>query len=194
MALSDIDRQLLDRCLTGKPQAWQDFVDRFMGLVIHVVNHTADCRSLRLNPQDAEDLVSEVFLEVIKNDYAVLRRFRGQSSLATYLTVVARRVVVNTLMKSLSSRFQQVDTTPQENAAEAESPEPSAEQRISDQEEVQRLLSGLDGVEADAFRMYHLECKSYVEISQQTGMPVNSVGPTLSRARTRLRGGAQPAG
>lgn len=189
MALSDFDRQLLDRCLTGKPQAWQDFVDRFMGLVIHVVNHSAESRSIRLAPADAEDLVSEVFLAIIANDYAVLRRFRGQSSLATYLTVVARRVVVRQLVQNFSGSMASYD-------AEVSTPanETPPEERMSNAEEVQQLLSRLDGPEAEVVRMYHLEGKSYGEISQQTGMPAGSVGPTLSRARTRLRGGAQPTG
>ena len=50
MALSEIDRNLLERCLARRPRAWEDFVDRFMGLVIHVVNHTVQARSLRLSP------------------------------------------------------------------------------------------------------------------------------------------------
>ena len=61
MALSDIDRNLLDRCLNNKPRAWEDFVDRYMGLVVHVINHTAQCRSLRLSTSDREDLAAEVF-------------------------------------------------------------------------------------------------------------------------------------
>ncbi|MEM8865646.1 MAG: sigma-70 family RNA polymerase sigma factor [Planctomycetota bacterium] len=190
MALSDIDRQLLDRCLTNKPQAWQDFVDRFMGLVIHVVTHTAESRSLRLTGAESEDLVSEVFLGVIANDFRVLRQFRGQSSLATYLTVVARRIVVRQIVQRASDSAVQLGPAAAEKPAEDESPE----QRMSNQEEVQRLLSRLDGAEADVVRMYHLEGKSYGEISQQTGMPAGSVGPTLSRARLRLREGAQPAG
>jgi RNA polymerase sigma-70 factor (ECF subfamily) len=35
--------------------------------------------------------------------------------------------------------------------------------------------------------MYHLEGKTYQEISRSTGMPTNSVGPLLTRARTKLR-------
>jgi len=45
VALSEIDRNLLQRCLARKPRAWEDFVDRFMGLVVHVVNHSAQSRS-----------------------------------------------------------------------------------------------------------------------------------------------------
>jgi RNA polymerase sigma-70 factor (ECF subfamily) len=89
VALSDIDRNLLERCLARKPRAWEDFVDRFTGLVIHVVNHTARCRSIMLSSTDREDLTAEVLLAVVRDDFAVLRHFRGKSSLATYLTVVA---------------------------------------------------------------------------------------------------------
>jgi len=46
-----------------------------------------------------EDLAAEAFLALISDDFAVLRRFRGESSLATYLTVVTRRVIVRELLK-----------------------------------------------------------------------------------------------
>jgi RNA polymerase sigma-70 factor (ECF subfamily) len=61
------------------------------------------------------------------------------------------------------------------------------EQRISDQDELERLLLRLNGAEADVVRMYHLEGKTYREISDQVGMPENTIGPTLSRARLKLR-------
>ena len=100
MALSEIDRNLLERCLAKKPRAWEDFVDRYMGLVLHVVNHTAQSRSILLSVPDREDLAADVMLAIINDDFAVLRNFRGKSSLATYLTVIARRVVVRKLLDS----------------------------------------------------------------------------------------------
>lgn len=180
MALSDFDRRLLDRCLAGAPRAWEEFVDRFMGLVVHVANHAADSRSIRLTNADREDLIAEVFVAFVDNDYAVLRRFRGQSSLATYLTVIAHRVVVRVLLVNLSGEVPagELPAVAQSNGAE---------QRISNQEEVQQLLELLDGQEAQAVRMYHLEGKSYRDISAATGIPENSIGPMLSRARTKLR-------
>ena len=80
MPYSEIDRNLLEPCLQQKPRAWEDFVDRFMGLVIHVVNHTARARSIRLSAADRDDLCAEVFLAAIKNDFALLRNFRGKST------------------------------------------------------------------------------------------------------------------
>jgi RNA polymerase sigma-70 factor (ECF subfamily) len=48
-------------------------------------------------------------------------------------------------------------------------------------------MERLDQSEAAVVRMYHLEGKTYQEISGATGMPPNSVGPMLSRARAKLR-------
>ena len=55
---------------------------------------------------------------------------------------------------------------------------------------MERLLDDLDGFEAQVVRLYHIEGKTYREISTATGMPENSVGPTLSRAREKMRRGS----
>ena len=183
MSLSDFDRQLLQRCLSRQPRAWEDFVDRFLGLVVHVIRHTTQVRSVAIAPQDIEDLASEVFLAILANDYGVLRRFRGQSSLATYLTVVSRRVVVRELLKRRIVPIPADTSEMQDLADDGASPE----ERFSNREEALRLLDELHGEEAEIVKLYHLEGKSYDEISRQTGVPVNSIGPTLSRARAKLR-------
>ncbi|HRX81002.1 MAG: sigma-70 family RNA polymerase sigma factor [Planctomycetaceae bacterium] len=184
MSLSDIDRDLLQRCLSNGPRAWEDFVDRFLGLVVHVINHTSQSRSIRLTAQDREDLSADVMLAIVSDDFAVLRRFRGDSSLATYLTVIARRVVVRELLKrktSSPSLSNVIDRTNPKNRV------PLSEERINNRDEVEQLLRSLHGPEADVIRMYHLEGKTYQEISSSVGMPENSIGPTLSRARAKMR-------
>ena len=50
------------------------------------------------------------------------------------------------------------------------------------------MLQGLPPTEAGIIRQYHLEGRSYREIATNLGVPENSIGPTLSRARMRLRG------
>lgn len=182
VALSEIDRNLLERCLARKSRAWEDFVDRFMGLVVHVINHTAQARGTRPPLEDRDDLCADVFLEIIKDDFALLRHFRGQSSLATYLTVVARRIVVKSL-------YRRENASRLGNGAAERIPDPHAEheERIENQEEVERLLGELQETEATIVRMYHLEGKSYQEISAATGVSENSIGPVLSRARGKMR-------
>ena len=184
VVLSEIDRNLLNRCLTRKPRAWEDFVDRFLGLVVHVVRHTAQSRSIRLSEQDKEDLAAEVFLAFVKEDFAILRRFRGDSSLATYLTVVARRVAVRELLRNKQhARLSDAADQPLDETPHDDSPI----ERVADREEVERLLECLDDETAEVVRLYHLEGKTYEQISAAVGMSANSIGPTLSRARTKMR-------
>ena len=121
----------------------------------------------------------------IKNEFAVLRNFRGKSSLATYLTVIARRIVVRELLTRISTaRLGDATSYPVQGLAD---PHPPVEERLGDHEEVERLLGELQGAEAQVVRMYHLEGKSYQEISVAVGMPENSIGPILSRARSKMR-------
>ena len=193
MGLSEIDRNLLQRCLDRKPRAWEDFVDRFMGLAIHVVNHTAQARSVRLTPEDREDLVGEIFLSFIKNDFAVLRHFRGTSSLATYLTVVARRVTVKAML-SRKSATPLAEGAIRHAMEPADQTQPQPDREIANREELEQMLGALDGQEAQVVRMFHLESKSYEEIGRSLGIAQNSVGPILTRARTKMRSaGVNPA-
>ena len=143
MALTEIDRNLLKRCVAEEPGAWRDFVDRFIGLFVHVINHAAHARSVTSKPQDVDDLCAEVFLALVADDYKILRRFRGKSSLATYLTVIARRIVVREMSRRkmaealghVSAQGAGVERA-ELDAAELAATEQS---RIDDMEEVEQI-------------------------------------------------------
>ncbi len=186
VALTEIDLNLLKRCLAEEPGAWNDFVDRFIGLFVHVINHTAHARSVQLSSHDVDDLCAELFLVLLADNYSVLRSFRGKSSLATYLTVVARRVVVREIARRrMAEALGHV--TAHHSTLEKSQVAASESQRVDDREEVQRMLENLPPRDADIVRQYHLEGKSYREISSGLGVPENSIGPTLTRAREKLR-------
>lgn len=53
------------------------------------------CRKSNLLGADAEDFHSWVRLKLIENDYAILRKFEGRSSLRTYLAVVVQRLMLD---------------------------------------------------------------------------------------------------
>jgi RNA polymerase sigma factor (sigma-70 family) len=54
-------------------------------------------RRYRLTRADADEFGSVVRLRLVEDDYAVLRKFRGQSSLRTFLTVVIARLCMDYL-------------------------------------------------------------------------------------------------
>jgi RNA polymerase sigma-70 factor (ECF subfamily) len=194
VALTNVDRALLQHCLSHTPGAWNDFVDRFLGLIYHVIHHTAHVRSIPLRAEDIEDLAAEILLQIVDGDYAALRQFRGQSSLATYLTVIARRICVQELSRRAAAREVQPSGNGNKALEEAEQP-PKAQLGLENLEEVQKLLRKLPSRERKVVQLYYLEGRSYEEISTQLTIPVNSIGPILSRARNKLRrDGKNPPG
>jgi RNA polymerase sigma-70 factor, ECF subfamily len=185
VALTSLDRDLLKRCLNREPGAWNDFVDRFLGLIYHVIHHTAHLRSTPLKAEDVEDLAAEVLLQVVANNYAILRQFRGQASLATYLTVIARRICVQDLARRSAAR----EVQHRDGVANQAEPEETSRGQVGLEtlEEVARLLGKLPSKERSIVRLFYLEGRSYEEISSQLKIPLGSIGPILARARQRLR-------
>ena len=189
MALTEIDLNLLKRCLAQEPGAWKDFVDRFIGLFVHVIHHTAHARSARLSQEDIDDLCAEVFLSLLANRSAILRQFRGQSSLATYLTVIARRVAVREISRRrMAEAFGHVNVHHTASIYQT-CKSVREQQRIENRDEVHRMLEELSKTDAEVIRQFHIQGKSYREISSQLGIPENSIGPTLTRARDKMRRG-----
>jgi RNA polymerase sigma-70 factor (ECF subfamily) len=188
VALTALDRALIQRCMKHDPGAWNDFVDRFLGLIYHVVHHTSYLRSVPLPPEDVEDVAAETLLQIVADDYAVLRQFRGQCSLATYLTVIARRICVQELARRAA---REAPAAANARLAEPEPKEATEPRSLERLEEVQKLLRKLPARERAVVRLSYLEGRTYEEISTELNIPVNSIGPILSRARQRLRKGVK---
>ncbi|MGO9465810.1 MAG: RNA polymerase sigma factor [Isosphaeraceae bacterium] len=188
MPLREIDRKLIDRCLGKEPGAWNDFVDRYMGLIYHVIQHAAYARSRTLSSEDVEDIAAEVLLKIVDDEYAVLKKFKGISSLPTYLTVIARRICVKQLIKR--QREEELGHTNAHRAFTDDGASGEVEAIVT-AEEVERMLDDLPDREAEVVRMYHLKYMNYRQIAKKLGIPENSVGPILAKARKRLREAAE---
>ncbi|HXD84854.1 MAG TPA: sigma-70 family RNA polymerase sigma factor [Urbifossiella sp.] len=183
---TSVDRDLLKRCLNKEPGSWNDFVDRFLSLIYHVISYTAHLRSVRIGPEDKEDIAAEVLLKLIDNDFRVLREFRGHASLATYLTVIARRIAVREFIRRQKVK-EAIRRGEVRNAEPEPDDAPAAIKGIERLEEVEKLLRRLSGREREIVRLYYFEGRTYEEISTATDVPVNTIGTVLSRARKKLR-------
>jgi DNA-directed RNA polymerase specialized sigma24 family protein len=53
------------------------------------------CRRAGIASSDVADTASTVKLALVENDYAILRRWEGRSSLATYLTIIIQRLLAD---------------------------------------------------------------------------------------------------
>jgi RNA polymerase sigma-70 factor, ECF subfamily len=182
VALSNIDRELLHDCLSGSEEAWRGFCDRYVGLISRTVELVATSFRVPLDNASRDDLVAEVFLELLERDCAALRQFRGESSLAAYLVVITRRTVIKRLAHRqipISDHTMEIESLP-----DLSHPVESIDILDWNSSEAFR---GLSNEEASAIRMFHLEGKTYREIGTHLGLSENSIGPFLSRARQKLR-------
>lgn len=184
MPLTADENKLVQRCLSHQPGAWNDFVDTYLSLIYRVIHHTAHLRGVTIQPEDVEDLASEVLLQLVANNYATLRQFQGRSSLATYLTVICRRSCIHLLARKFGTTaiFKSMPMNHQ-----------SMDETISDDdssdalEHVHDLLTHLPRGVREVVRLHYLVGLTYEEISSQLGIPVNSIGPLLTRARQKLK-------
>ncbi len=72
------------------PAAWLDANAPAITALI-----TRAARRRRLRPQDADELRSLTWTHLLKDDCRVIRRYRGVSTMATYLYVVVERVLLD---------------------------------------------------------------------------------------------------
>ncbi|MCA9062850.1 MAG: sigma-70 family RNA polymerase sigma factor [Planctomycetaceae bacterium] len=186
MPLTDLDRRLLSDLIAGESGSWKHFVDRFAGLVLQVIRHTAHAHSLKLSDDDVEDLCADVYAELVARDMAALRNFRGRCSFATYLAVIVRRIVVRRLTQH---RYRQAlgHVVAHQAAIDSAAGPSSSTRRVDNRDEAESLLNSLPDELREIARRHFLNGETYAEIARQLKRPINSIGPTLSRIRDRLR-------
>lgn len=180
MPLTEKDRKLVNDLLTGTPGAWTTFIDRYGNLIVQVIRHTANAHSLRLNDDDIDDLTADVFAAMLDRNMGAIRSFRGRSSFATYLTVVVRRVV---LRKLTQRRFRQAFGHVEVHQASVK----EAAADVDARDEVDSLMTRLPASLRRVMKAFYMEGRSYREISRLLNVPVNSIGPMISRARQLLQ-------
>lgn len=97
--MTDDEQELLSRCFERDQAAWSEFVQRYAGLIYHTIKRTSALRRAE-TPQDfVDDLFQDIFLSLVKDDFAELRRFRGDHgcTLASWLRMIAARRTIDYL-------------------------------------------------------------------------------------------------
>ena len=76
MSFLEFDHALVRACVEGRPYAWEDFVDRFMELAIHVVEHVAERRAVKLDEEEKIEICEAIFRAFRYNRFQLLREFQ----------------------------------------------------------------------------------------------------------------------
>ena len=181
------DRSLVERLVRGDALAWQAFVHTHGRLVRSRVADVASTFGRSEDDSAIDDATAEVFAALLGNNAAALRAFAGRSSLGTYVAVIATQSATRGF-----ARKRLVVASVNETDLHQTQPDRSADpvNRLMHEEQRQRvreILERLPPRQRTVVRMFHLQGKSYAQISDQLQMPIGSIGPTLRRAEAKMR-------
>jgi RNA polymerase sigma-70 factor (ECF subfamily) len=156
--------------LAGGREAWDGFVRDTRLVVLKAVNTAA--RRFGARADDVEDAANQVYVELLEGDSKVLRAYRGESALTTWLTVIAYRVASREFARQRRQRPAEIE-------------EPSETPKPPDGEILERLTR-LPDQDRRALVLFHVHDASYKEISVRLAIPLSQVGMVLLRAREKL--------
>jgi RNA polymerase sigma-70 factor (ECF subfamily) len=179
------DAALVDGLRSGDDWAYEALIQRFQTPVYNLV------RRLLVDPADTADVVQEVFVKVFR----AIGRFRGQSSLKTWVYRIAVNEAHNQRRWFGRWRSQEVGLDDEhaegltfEQVLPDHSPSP-LEVSVDNQtrERIEAALAGLKPVFRDALVLREVEGMSYEDIAEVLEMPLGTVKSRIMRGREALR-------
>jgi RNA polymerase sigma factor (sigma-70 family) len=93
--MTEAERYLLDQIRGGDEGAWCRFVEKFRGRLLNFAQSKLPQRA------DAEDIVQDTFVAFV----TAVERYRGESSLETYLFTILRRKIINCYRSAYTRRI-----------------------------------------------------------------------------------------
>jgi len=169
------DELLAIRCQLGEPDAFDALIARWhRPLWIYV-------RRMTGHDQEAEDLLQEIWLRVIRG----IAKLRDGSRLRGWLFGIARRVLMDRLRRRyVAPPLDDLDAV--DPAADAE-----AIDREADLAALDLALDTLPLAERDLLTLFYLRDLSLAELAETLDVPVGTVKSRLFRARNLLRAAIQ---
>ena len=167
--------ELLRRAGAGDGSAWNDLVERFGQMVWSIA------RGFRLDDATAKDVSQTVWLKLVEN----IDKITDPERLPGWLATTARREA----LRVSKARDRDIATDFEYDVPDDISP--SLDEMLIDDEEnrsVVRAFATLDAVCQQLLRLMMIEPDlSYEEISETTGRPIGSLGPTRARCLDKLK-------
>lgn len=178
---SESDNELFQRIRAGDALALQALYGR------HHVKVFRFAQRLLRNEQAAEDVVSEVFIDVWRNPSG----FEGRSEASTWLLAMTRNKAYSSLRKRKEDQIDESAATEIED--EADDPE-VVMQKKSKGELLRACLARLSIEHREVIDLVYYHEKSVEEVALIVGAPEGTVKTRMFHARKRLSELAKAAG
>lgn len=189
------DLALLEAVLSGGEGAFEQFYARFRNLVLACVSRVCARSGVRLQADDLADVVSEVTLNMVANDYRRLRLYRtdGGCSVSSWVGVIATSTAHDFLRKERRRRLDpMLDAELERIAAPVEGPDHDLIDR-QQRAFVDQALSSFSPRDRHFVELYFVEALDPETIAQKMNVSVSTVYSKKAKIKTRLRALAKAA-
>jgi RNA polymerase sigma factor (sigma-70 family) len=185
------EEKLIEYALTGSDDAWREIYRRYYGRVRRVVAWGK--WSFRYS--EIEEITQEVFLELVK----ALPKFRGEASLATFLTRLTKNKCISALRRRGAQKrakeeygfvFDERRSDEEERWVSVQSETDQPEESLVFQEDAAELMSALQKLSPECreiVKKRFFDDLSYKEICDELGLPLGTVCSRLKRCLSKLK-------
>jgi RNA polymerase sigma factor (sigma-70 family) len=188
---SRAEAALVLACADGDPDAWVRFVDGHGPLIAALARRLLARRTGQAGDADVDEIVSRVFLALLRGERRLLRRYRPEFRLSTYLGVICRTEVGKHLRRR---RPASLEAAAGEEGVEgpadpaAETPAAALERRERDAAiaSLRPALERLQPRDRLLLTLKFVDGLDYARIAEVLRVRRDSVGQLLHRAKQRL--------
>ncbi len=170
--------ELVPRAAAGDRSAWEALVDQYSRLIWAVT------RDFRLPESDAADVVQSTWLRLLEH----INRIEYPDRIASWLATTARHECLRHLAASRRVTLVEDDSAAFEASADQL---PAVDERLLADEQAGAVRDAMSKLPSRSQQLLELLMAdppvSYLEISDQLGLPIGSIGPTRGRCLERLR-------
>ena len=177
---SPTDTLLMD-LIAGESEVWHNAVEEYSGFIFAVVKRTYMSYGFKTSHHDIEDTVADVWKNLIENDMKVIKKCMENGNFLPTLHVIAKNRSIDRIRKKnrhnhkLNEYYGVLSSERHDGGLDFDS------------EALLKAIEQLPPKPRSMVRLFFLQRKKYREIAALTGIPQNSIGPTLARAVSQLK-------
>jgi RNA polymerase sigma factor (sigma-70 family) len=183
---------LVRRCAEGEDAAWEELLHRYGAFLNYMIRRAlVACRGGRVPSVDeVEEIRDEIVAWLLANEGRVLKTYRGESRLTSWLGVVVGRRARRLARRGAGLRERTVSLdslTPEATSHLALDPREDQTPRQLALAQLTDAIERLSERDRLLLRGAFYEKRSYAELAQELGVRTDSIGQLLYRAKSRLK-------
>lgn len=174
------DNELVEIIRQKNPDRYDEIMDRYQGKLFAYLYRLVGSK------EDAEDILQDVFLKAYEN----LNSYNSKRKFSSWIYRISHNEAVNYIRrKSLKKFISWESVVMSKDKLEISSRENGVDKNLLKKEKKQELEKAIENLPfkyKQILILRYFSEKSYQEISEILGKPMNTVGTLISRAKEKL--------